>query len=110
MAVEADPPSSSNAPSNGLESQPKMETETVPSSSGTFKNYLFKLGIPFELDIEMHFSLRLICFQILCHFFDVLDFLLVPLCHSINMNHTGDRVRYIGSALGGLYPASSPSR
>ncbi|KAB1217354.1 Protein MSP1 [Morella rubra] len=65
MAVEADPPSSSNAPSNGLESQPKMETETVPSSSGTFKNYLFKLG---------------------------------------------DRVRYIGSALGGLYPASSPSR
>lgn len=47
-AVEADPPSSSNAPSsNGLESQPKMETETVPSASGTSKNYVFKIGIPF---------------------------------------------------------------
>ena len=47
-AVEADPPSSSNAPpSNGLESQPKMETETVPSASGTSKNYLFKIGISF---------------------------------------------------------------
>ncbi|XP_059442717.1 uncharacterized protein LOC132174960 isoform X3 [Corylus avellana] len=65
-AVEADPPSSANAPSsNGLESQPKMETETVPSASGTSKNYLFKIG---------------------------------------------DRVRFNGSALGGLYPAASPSR
>ncbi|XP_062169766.1 uncharacterized protein LOC133875603 isoform X2 [Alnus glutinosa] len=65
-AVEVDPLSSSNAPSsNGLESQPKMETETVPSASGTSKNYVFKIG---------------------------------------------DRVRFNGSALGGLYPAASPSR
>ncbi|XP_075661412.1 uncharacterized protein LOC142631196 isoform X2 [Castanea sativa] len=44
-AGEADIPSSSNAPSpSGLESQPKMETDAVPSSSGASKNDLFKLG------------------------------------------------------------------
>ncbi|XP_040985695.1 uncharacterized protein LOC121233975 isoform X2 [Juglans microcarpa x Juglans regia] len=44
-AGEADPPSSSNAPSSyGLDSQPNIETETVPSTSGTAKNYLFKIG------------------------------------------------------------------
>ncbi|GMY15098.1 protein msp1 [Fagus crenata] len=44
-AGEADIPSSSNAPSPcGLESQPKMETDTVPSSSRTSKNDLFKIG------------------------------------------------------------------
>ncbi|KAH7528235.1 hypothetical protein FEM48_Zijuj05G0051000 [Ziziphus jujuba var. spinosa] len=41
---EAETPSSSNAPSSGLESQPKMESDTVPSSSGASKSYLFKLG------------------------------------------------------------------
>ncbi|KAG6683990.1 hypothetical protein I3842_12G040500 [Carya illinoinensis] len=45
LAVEVDPPSSLNAPSSyGLESQPKMESETVPSSSATSKNLLFKIG------------------------------------------------------------------
>ncbi|KAK9278660.1 hypothetical protein L1049_028233 [Liquidambar formosana] len=65
-AGEADTPSSSNAPSLcGLESQPKMETDTVPSSSATSKNHVFK---------------------------------------------TGDRVRFIGSACGGMYSSASPSR
>ncbi|KAI4336307.1 hypothetical protein L6164_014847 [Bauhinia variegata] len=42
---ETDTPSSSNAPTpNGLESQPKLETDAIPSSSGTAKNCLFKLG------------------------------------------------------------------
>ncbi|KAJ8752665.1 hypothetical protein K2173_005554 [Erythroxylum novogranatense] len=43
-ASEADTPSSSTAPfSSGLESQPKMDTETVPSLSGS-RNPLFKIG------------------------------------------------------------------
>ncbi|XP_050221289.1 uncharacterized protein LOC126671551 [Mercurialis annua] len=42
--VEADTPSSSNAPSSsGQESQPKMDAD-APSSSGTSKNLLFKTG------------------------------------------------------------------
>ncbi|EXC04127.1 ATPase family AAA domain-containing protein 1-A [Morus notabilis] len=41
---EAGTPSSSNGPTCGLESQTKMESETVPSSSGASKNYLFKIG------------------------------------------------------------------
>ncbi|PQQ17372.1 uncharacterized protein Pyn_06704 [Prunus yedoensis var. nudiflora] len=43
-ASETEAPSSPNAPSNGLESQPKMEIDTIPSSSGTSKNFLFKIG------------------------------------------------------------------
>ncbi|KAK7282029.1 hypothetical protein RIF29_10505 [Crotalaria pallida] len=44
-ASDTDTPSSSNAPtSHGLESQPKMEIESVPSISGTAKNCLFKQG------------------------------------------------------------------
>ncbi|KAF3436863.1 hypothetical protein FNV43_RR19616 [Rhamnella rubrinervis] len=40
---EAEAPSSSNAPSSGPECQPKLESDTVPSSSAS-KSYLFKLG------------------------------------------------------------------
>ncbi|CAI8597541.1 unnamed protein product [Vicia faba] len=44
-ASETDAPSSSNAPTpHGLESQAKLETDNVPSTSGTAKNCLFKLG------------------------------------------------------------------
>ncbi|XP_021821397.1 uncharacterized protein LOC110762964 isoform X2 [Prunus avium] len=43
-ASETEAPSPSNAPLNGLESQPKMEIDTIPSSSGTSKNFLFKIG------------------------------------------------------------------
>ncbi|XP_057480534.1 uncharacterized protein LOC130767631 isoform X2 [Actinidia eriantha] len=44
-ATEADTPSSSNVPSScGLESQAKMEIDTVPSSSGTSKSPSFKTG------------------------------------------------------------------
>ena len=41
---EADAPSSVNGASCGPESQTKMDCDNVPSSSGTTKNYLFKIG------------------------------------------------------------------
>ncbi|XP_027334355.1 uncharacterized protein LOC113849024 isoform X3 [Abrus precatorius] len=45
LASETEAPSSSNAPTpNGLESQPKLETDTMPSTSGTAKSCVFKLG------------------------------------------------------------------
>ncbi|KAL6175031.1 hypothetical protein ACLB2K_051674 [Fragaria x ananassa] len=37
-------PSSSTGPSYGLESQPKKETDGIATSSGTSKNYVFKIG------------------------------------------------------------------
>ncbi|XP_068305014.1 uncharacterized protein [Pyrus communis] len=40
---ETEAPGSSNA-LNDLESQPKMENDTLPSSSGASRNYLFKIG------------------------------------------------------------------
>ncbi|GFZ17421.1 AAA-type ATPase family protein [Actinidia rufa] len=44
-ATEADTPSCSNVPSScGLESQAKMEIDTIPSSSGTSKSPSFKTG------------------------------------------------------------------
>ncbi|XP_057972333.1 uncharacterized protein LOC131160549 isoform X2 [Malania oleifera] len=43
-AGEADAACSLNAPSLCLDSQPKMETDTMPSSSGASKNQLFKFG------------------------------------------------------------------
>ncbi|THG20456.1 hypothetical protein TEA_027535 [Camellia sinensis var. sinensis] len=43
-ATEVDTPILSNVPSCGLESQPKMENNTVPSSFGTSKSPLFKTG------------------------------------------------------------------
>nr|KYP35432.1 Spastin [Cajanus cajan] len=44
IASETEIPSSSNAPtSGGLESQPKLETDNMPSTSGTTKSCLFKL-------------------------------------------------------------------
>ncbi|XP_015579764.1 uncharacterized protein LOC8266316 isoform X2 [Ricinus communis] len=43
--VETDTPSCSNAPSSsGQESQPKMDADAVPSSSGTSRNLLFRIG------------------------------------------------------------------
>ncbi|KAK0588352.1 hypothetical protein LWI29_038480 [Acer saccharum] len=64
-ASEADTPSSSNPPSSGLESQTKTETDVAPTSSGTSKNHMFKIG---------------------------------------------DRVRFMGSTSGSLYPTASPTR
>ncbi|ESW27532.1 hypothetical protein PHAVU_003G210300 [Phaseolus vulgaris] len=43
-ATETETPSSSNAPSLGFDSQPKLETDNMPSASGTAKSCLFKLG------------------------------------------------------------------
>ncbi|WCJ36243.1 P-loop containing nucleoside triphosphate hydrolases superfamily protein [Euphorbia peplus] len=44
-AVEAETPSSSNAPSSSsLESQPKADADAIPSTSGTSRNLLFKIG------------------------------------------------------------------
>ncbi|TKY73632.1 ATPase family AAA domain-containing protein 1-A [Spatholobus suberectus] len=44
-ASEPDTPNSSNAPTSyGFESQPKLEADNVPSTSGTAKNCVFKLG------------------------------------------------------------------
>ncbi|KAF8390623.1 hypothetical protein HHK36_025150 [Tetracentron sinense] len=49
---EADTPSSANEPSScGLESQPKLETNTAPSSSGTSKNHMFKTVNDLRLEI-----------------------------------------------------------
>lgn len=43
---ETDTPSSSNAPTPyGHDSQPKLEIDGVPSTSGTTKNCLFKIGM-----------------------------------------------------------------
>ncbi|XP_065873285.1 uncharacterized protein [Euphorbia lathyris] len=43
--VEAETPSSSNAPSSSsLESQPKADADAIPSTSGTSRNLLFKIG------------------------------------------------------------------
>ncbi|XP_050936082.1 uncharacterized protein LOC103484405 isoform X13 [Cucumis melo] len=62
---EEDTPSSSNATLFTPDSQPKMEMDSIPSSSGTAKNNFLKIG---------------------------------------------DRVRFIGSPSGGIYPTTSPSR
>ncbi|XP_023519528.1 uncharacterized protein LOC111782918 isoform X1 [Cucurbita pepo subsp. pepo] len=62
---EEDTPSSSNATLTAPDSQPKMEMDSIPSSSGTAKNNFLKIG---------------------------------------------DRVKFIGSASGGIYPATSPTR
>ncbi|KAG5049979.1 hypothetical protein JHK85_011082 [Glycine max] len=44
-ASEPETPNSSNAPTPyGFESQPKLEADNVPSTSGTAKNCVFKLG------------------------------------------------------------------
>lgn len=51
---ESDVPSSSNQPTaHGPESQPKMETEIVPSSAGTSKSHMFKLGMLLDLKKKM---------------------------------------------------------
>lgn len=43
--VEAETSSPVAAPSCGPESQPKTEADTMPSSSGSSKNQMFKIGI-----------------------------------------------------------------
>ncbi|KAH7865974.1 hypothetical protein Vadar_013788 [Vaccinium darrowii] len=43
-AIEADTPSPTTVPSNGMESQPKVENDAVPSSSGASRSPLFKAG------------------------------------------------------------------
>ncbi|XP_058226366.1 uncharacterized protein LOC131335150 isoform X2 [Rhododendron vialii] len=43
-AIEADMPSPSTVPSNGMESQPKVENDSVPSSSGASRSPLLKTG------------------------------------------------------------------
>ncbi|KAG5537169.1 hypothetical protein RHGRI_024560 [Rhododendron griersonianum] len=43
-AIEADMPSPSTVPSNGMESQPKVENDAVPSSSGASRSPLLKTG------------------------------------------------------------------
>ncbi|OMO71711.1 hypothetical protein COLO4_28089 [Corchorus olitorius] len=63
--VEAETSSPVATPSSGPESQPKTETDTVPCSSGSSKNQMFKIG---------------------------------------------DRVKFMNSTSGGLYPTSSPPR
>ena len=46
-SAEKDIPSTSKVSvAKGLESQPKMKTETMPSPSGTSKNHSFKTGNP----------------------------------------------------------------
>lgn len=106
-AGEADIPSSSNAPSpSGLESQPKMETDAVPSSSGASKNDLFKLGILFALYLEMTFACGFPVFHTIWMFgfpFVSSGFI------STNMICAGDRVKFNGS-VGGMYTAASSSR
>lgn len=42
---DAEAPNIANALSCELESQPKLENDAVPSSSGTTKNHLFRIGI-----------------------------------------------------------------
>jgi hypothetical protein len=43
-AIEADTPSPTTVPSSGMESQPKVENDAVPSSSGASRSPLFKAG------------------------------------------------------------------
>ncbi|KAH1202099.1 putative AAA domain-containing protein C24B10.10c [Glycine max] len=46
LASEIETPSPSNAPTSyGFESQPKLETDNMPSTSGTAKSCSFKLGV-----------------------------------------------------------------
>ncbi|KAH1248910.1 ATPase family AAA domain-containing protein 1 [Glycine max] len=48
LASETETPSPSNAPTSyGFESQPKLETDNTPSTSGTAKSCSFKLGVGF---------------------------------------------------------------
>ena len=107
-AGEADIPGSSNAPSpSGLESQPKMETDAAPSSSGASKNDLFKLGILFALYLEMAFA----CGFPVFHTFWMFGFPFVSSGFiSTNMICAGDRVKFNGSVSGGTYIAASSSR
>ncbi|XP_022738968.1 uncharacterized protein LOC111291460 isoform X2 [Durio zibethinus] len=63
--VEAESSSPVAAPTCGPESQPKIEADTMPSSSGSSKNQMFKIG---------------------------------------------DRVKFMNSTSGSLYPTASPSR
>lgn len=48
-AIEADTPSPTTVPSNGMESQPKVENDAVPSSSGASRSPLFKAGMVLQV-------------------------------------------------------------
>ena len=83
-ASEPETPNSSNAPTPyGFESQPKLEADNVPSTSGTAKNCVFKLGMcaSYLYLRSLNLSQRL-TFSI--------------------YNSAGDRVKYSSSS-GGLY-------
>lgn len=58
---EEDTPSSSNATLFTPDSQPKMEMDSIPSSSGTAKNNFLKIGIGLKLSIYILFF----CFSML---------------------------------------------
>ena len=84
LASETETPSPSNAPTSyGFESQPKLEADNVPSTSGTAKNCVFKLGMcaSYLYLRSLNLSQRL-TFSI--------------------YNSAGDRVKYSSSS-GGLY-------
>ena len=83
-ASEPETTHSSNAPTPyGFESQPKLEADNVPSTSGTAKNCVFKLGMcaSYLYLRSLNLSQRL-TFSI--------------------YNSAGDRVKYSSSS-GGLY-------
>lgn len=84
-ASESDAPSSSNPlPSYGPESQPKMETDAVPSSSGTSKNHMFRIGMPLNLKkktkwyMPFKFCLRGLSFLAFILWFHILKCLSYP--------------------------------
>lgn len=60
---EEDTPSSSNATLFTPDSQPKMEMDSIPSSSGTAKNNFLKIGIKIKIVYISCFSI-LACYWI----------------------------------------------
>jgi len=89
-ASEPDTPNSSNAPTPyAFESQLKLEADNVPSTSGTAKNCVFKLGMfaSFLHLRRLNLSQRLMFFI---------------------YNPSGDRVKY-SSPSGGIYQLQSIS-
>lgn len=90
---ETDTPSSSNAPTPyGPESQAKLETDSVPPTSGTAKKCLFKLGMCLSVLIPSLGAL------ILSQSIDIFYIYGIP---------AGDRIKYSCSSSGGLYQTSS---
>ena len=85
QASEPDTPNSSNAPTPyGFESQLKLEADNVPSTSGTAKNCVFKLGM-FASFLYLR-RLNLLSQRLMF----------------LRYNPSGDRVKYSSSS-GGIY-------